>query len=174
MTQAIVGAIEPELGNAERERARRKPPDNLDAWSCYQRGLWHLFRFTKADNEAAEQLFQRSAVLDPGFSGAFMGLAIAGYWNVLFGHVDSANEVLASAFTAVRMAVSLDDKDAMAHWALGRVYTQMGDPRPQSPNLRPQSPSIQALPMVTSALVEHSSWPGAWSRRYPILIWHFG
>jgi adenylate cyclase len=127
MTQAIVGAIEPELGNAERERARRKPPDNLDAWSCYQRGLWHLFRFTKADNEAAEQLFQRSAVLDPGFSGAFMGLAIAGYWNVLFGHVDSANEVLASAFTAVRMAVSLDDKDAMAHWALGRVYTQMGE-----------------------------------------------
>jgi adenylate cyclase len=73
MTQAIVGAIEPELGNAERERARRKPPDNLDAWSCYQRGLWHLFRFTKADNDTAEELFRRSAALDPGFSGAFMG-----------------------------------------------------------------------------------------------------
>ena len=127
MTQAIVGAIEPELGKAERERARRKPPGNLDAWSCYQRGLWHLFRFTKADNDMAEELFRRSAALDPGFGGAFMGLASVGYWNVLFGYASSPNEALADAFTAARTAVSLDDKDAMAHWALGRVYTQMGE-----------------------------------------------
>jgi len=127
MTQTIVGAIEPELGSVERARARRKPPDSLDAWSCYQRGLWHLFRFTKADNDEAEGLFQRAAELDPGFSGAFMGLATVGYWNVLFGHAESPEETLASAFTAARTAVSLDDKDAMAHWALGRVYTQMGE-----------------------------------------------
>jgi len=127
MTQTIVGAIEPELGSAERERARRKPPDSLDAWSCYQRGLWHLYRFTKADNDEAEQLFQRAAELDPGFSGAFMGLATVGYWNVLFGNAESPVETLADAFAAARTAVSLDDKDAMAHWVLGRVYTQMGE-----------------------------------------------
>ncbi len=127
MTQTIVGAIEPELGSAERERARRKPPGNLDAWSCYQRGLWHLYRFTKVDNDEAEKLFQRAAELDPDFSGASMGLAIVRYWNVLFGQAESPEEMLADAFTAARTAVSLDDKDAMAHWALGRVYTQMGE-----------------------------------------------
>jgi adenylate cyclase len=127
MTQTIVGAIEPELGSAERERARRKPPGNLDAWSCYQRGLWHLYRFTKVDNDEAEEMFQRAAELDPDFSGAFMGLAIVRYWNVLFGHAESAEETLADAFAAARTAISLDDKDAMAHWALGRVYTQMGE-----------------------------------------------
>jgi adenylate cyclase len=127
MTQTIVAAIEPELGSAERERARRKPPDSLDAWSCYQRGLWHLLRFTKADNDEAEVLFRRAADIDPGFSGAFMGLATVGYWNVLFGQATSPEETLAGAFSAARTAVSLDDKDAMAHWALGRVYTQMGE-----------------------------------------------
>jgi tetratricopeptide (TPR) repeat protein len=127
MTQTIVGAIEPELGSAERERARRKPPGNLDAWSCYQRGLWHLYRFTKVDNDEAEKLFQRAAELDPDFSGAFMGLGTVGYWNVLFGHAEAPEETLADAFTAARTAVSLDDKDAMSHWALGRVYTQMGE-----------------------------------------------
>ncbi len=127
ITQTIVGAIEPELGSVERERARRKPPDSLDAWSCYQRGLWHLFRFTKAGNDEAELLFQRAAEIDPGFSGAFTGLATVGYWNVLFGHSAAPEETLASAFMAARTAVSLDDKDAMAHWALGRVYTQMGE-----------------------------------------------
>jgi TolB-like protein/tetratricopeptide (TPR) repeat protein len=127
MTQTIVGAIEPELGSVERERARRKPPDNLDAWSCYQRGLWHLYRFTKADNDEAERLFQHASELDPGFSGAFMGLATVRYWNVLFGHTESPEETLAGAFTAARTSVSLDDKDAMAHWVLGRVYTQMAE-----------------------------------------------
>ena len=127
MTQTIVGAIEPELSSAERERARRKPPGNLDAWSCYQRGLWHLYRFTKVDNDEAERLFEHAEELDPGFSGAFMGLAIVRYWNVLFGHAESPEETLADAFAAARTAVSLDDKDAMAHWALGRVYTQMGE-----------------------------------------------
>jgi TolB-like protein len=44
MTQTIVGAIEPELGRAERERARVKARDSLDAWSIYQRGMFHLYR----------------------------------------------------------------------------------------------------------------------------------
>jgi len=127
MTQTIVGAIEPELGSVERARAHRKPPNSLDAWSCYQRGLWHLYRFTKTDNDEAERLFQHAAELDPGFSGAFMGLAIVRYWNVLFGHAESPEETLDSAFKAARTAVSLDDKDAMAHWALGRIYTQMDE-----------------------------------------------
>ena len=49
ITEAIVGALEPELGAAERERARHKPPHNLDAWSCYQRGLWQVYRYQRAD-----------------------------------------------------------------------------------------------------------------------------
>ena len=33
VTEAIVAAIAPEIGDVERERAQRKPPDNLDAWA---------------------------------------------------------------------------------------------------------------------------------------------
>jgi adenylate cyclase len=40
ITTAIVQAILPELELSERERARRKPTDNLSAWEAYQRGLW--------------------------------------------------------------------------------------------------------------------------------------
>ena len=32
ITQTVVGAIAPELSLAEQERARRKPPERLDAW----------------------------------------------------------------------------------------------------------------------------------------------
>ena len=38
ITETIVTSIEPEIGAFERERARRKPPENLDAWGSFQRG----------------------------------------------------------------------------------------------------------------------------------------
>ena len=49
VTHAIVTTIEPHLADTERQRARRKPPDSLDAWASYQRGLWHLFQYTRDD-----------------------------------------------------------------------------------------------------------------------------
>ena len=73
ITEAIVGALEPELGAAERERARRKLPVTLDAWSCHQRGLWHFYRFRESDTMEALQLFERAIALDPNFGPAYAG-----------------------------------------------------------------------------------------------------
>ena len=39
ITDAIVAAIEPQLYAAENFRARRKPPQSLDAWNLVMRGL---------------------------------------------------------------------------------------------------------------------------------------
>jgi hypothetical protein len=39
ITGAVSGAILPAMERTERERAARKPPDSLDAWECYHRGL---------------------------------------------------------------------------------------------------------------------------------------
>jgi adenylate cyclase len=58
MRETIVGAIESELGAAERARAARKPPERLDAWDACQRGLWHMWQFGAEDNRKARQLFE--------------------------------------------------------------------------------------------------------------------
>ena len=42
ITEAVTIAIAPAIADAEQQRAMRKPPDSLDAWAAYQRGLWHL------------------------------------------------------------------------------------------------------------------------------------
>ena len=44
ITEQIVVAVEPEIQARERERARRKPPESLDAWELLQRGLSHFYR----------------------------------------------------------------------------------------------------------------------------------
>ena len=56
----IVGIIEPELGVAEQHRAKRKPPQSLDAWEQYQRGLWHYWRRDRHNAEEAEILFENA------------------------------------------------------------------------------------------------------------------
>jgi adenylate cyclase len=57
---AVTIAIAPAIAQAEQQRAMRKPPGSLDAWSAYQRGLWHLSTGSAEDNLLAEKFFQRA------------------------------------------------------------------------------------------------------------------
>ena len=49
VTESVVGALAPSLHKAELERARRKPPDNLDAYDYLLRALPHMFANTPAE-----------------------------------------------------------------------------------------------------------------------------
>ena len=46
----IVASIASEIEAVERNRAVLKPPSSLDAWEAHHRGLWHMYRFNRADN----------------------------------------------------------------------------------------------------------------------------
>jgi adenylate cyclase len=127
ITETLMAAIEPELGKVERERAIRKPPETLDAWTTFQRGLWHHYKFTKEENAQAQALFRKAIELDPNFSRALSALAHARYWDTLFGYSASPEEALNEALELARKAISLDDKEPFAHFALGRVQTLKGD-----------------------------------------------
>jgi adenylate cyclase len=126
MTQTIVGAVEPELSEAERVRAMRKPPGNLDAWETYQRGLWHLWSFTKEDMTEAQRLFQKVHELDPTFAIAHAYESYSHYLDTMLGFAKEPEKSLAAASTAANKALALDDKDPVAHFALGRVYMLQG------------------------------------------------
>jgi TolB-like protein/Flp pilus assembly protein TadD len=122
LTETIVGALDPELGKAERERAKAKRPENLDAWDVYQRGLWHLYHYTKEDIEKAQKLFRQATLLDPNLGVAFSGLAEAFYFSLVYGHSDTPEHDREEALVAARTAVELDGEDAVAHSTLGRIY----------------------------------------------------
>jgi adenylate cyclase len=127
MAQTITGAVEPELSAAERERAARKPPENLDAWETYQRGLWHLWNFTKDDNTEAQRVLRRAQELDPGFATAYAFESYSHYLHTMLGFSEAPGESLAAALTAAKKALAVDDKDPVAYFALGRVYMMHGE-----------------------------------------------
>jgi adenylate cyclase len=118
--------VEPELGAAERERAANKPPESLDAWETYQRGLWHLWRFGKEDMTEAQRLFQRVHELDPGFATAYAFESYSHYLDVMLAFSEEPEESLDAASRAASKALSLDDKDPVAYFAIGRVYMMRG------------------------------------------------
>ncbi len=123
ITATILGAIEPELGLAEQARARRKPPESLDAWDLYLRGQWLLFRYTCEDNVRAQDCFRRATALDPDFAASHAGLAYACHIAVIEGFSNDRATYIDEGVKAARRAVSLDDKDAHAYGVLARLLT---------------------------------------------------
>jgi hypothetical protein len=77
MAKQVAAVMEPEFATIEQQIAFRKPPQNLDAWDCYQRGLWHMWAFTTPGLDEAETMFKRAIELEPGLARAHAGLSYA-------------------------------------------------------------------------------------------------
>jgi TolB-like protein/Flp pilus assembly protein TadD len=120
ITHTIVGAIEPELGRAERERATVKARD-LDAWSIYQRGMTRLYRYTREDLAEARTLFRQAIAVDPGLGPAHSGIAEAYFYEAVYGFAPSLDANRDKAIAPATQAVALDREDAAAHCTLGRI-----------------------------------------------------
>src|SRR5690606_1570104 len=121
ITNAVIAAIEPAIERAEMHRALLKPPENLTAWECFHRGLWHCFRFTAKDNEIAHRLFVEAVTLDPHCSRAFAGLSFTPYSRAFLNTVQDVDREIREALDAASHSVDFDGRDSMGHWALGRA-----------------------------------------------------
>lgn len=122
MAEQIAAAIEPELARLEREAAVRRPPTNLGAWDCYQRGLFHLWGFTEPGMKEAEAMFRRAIELDPGFARAHGALAYVLLQETVVSEREGREALLDEALRLSRSAVSLDHQDCMNLCVLGRVH----------------------------------------------------
>jgi adenylate cyclase len=127
ITEAVTTAIAPAIADAERQRAMRKPPGSLDAWSAYQRGLWHFSKGTPDDNALAEKYFQQAIDLDPSFAGGYTGLNYAQTRAAGAYGQRSRSEIENSTLALARRAVALDGNDAEARTCFGEELMRRGD-----------------------------------------------
>jgi len=75
ITESVVGALQPTLKQAEIERARRKPPANLDAYDYVLRATPHVVANTPAEIAEAIRLLNEALRLDPVYAVAHALLA---------------------------------------------------------------------------------------------------
>lgn len=127
MTQTIAGALEPELHAVERERAARKPPESLDAWECYQRGLWNMWHYENEKMIAAWDLFQKAVDLDPGFATAYAYQSYCNYILVVLGFSEERDRLLEEGKLLAKKAMKIDTRDPVAYFSMGRNLMMLGD-----------------------------------------------
>ena len=120
ITEAIVAAIEPQIYAAENFRARRKPPESLDAWDLVMRALSHYWRVTRQDNVAAQELLERAIAIDPNYGQALGLLATSHIFGVHMGWSDKTMAPVAER--AALAAIRADGEDPWAHHALGCTH----------------------------------------------------
>jgi adenylate cyclase len=115
VTTNVVGAIAPKIEQAEIERAKRKPTENLDAYDLYLRGLaCFKNRFTREKFRESLRLFNEAIEHDPEFAAAY-GMAA---WCYVTLHtnawIDNRVQEVADATWLVERAVELGKDDAVA------------------------------------------------------------
>ena len=125
ITAQIAAAIEPRLGQIERQRIGHKRTEHLDAWHCYHKAFWHLYRFTIEDLESAKNWFNKAIDIDADFAGGHAGLAYASVQLAFYGEPSRRNSELQSALAASQKAVALDPSDAFNRYTLGRTLCLM-------------------------------------------------
>jgi TolB-like protein/cytochrome c-type biogenesis protein CcmH/NrfG len=121
ITEAIVAAIEPQLYAAENFRAKRKPPESLDAWDLVMRALSHYWRVTRQDNVVAQALLEKATAIDPSYGQALGLLAASQTFSAHMGWMDMA-ATTPIAERAAQAAILADSEDPWAHCALGCVH----------------------------------------------------
>ena len=65
ITEAVIAAITPAIAGAEQRRAIRRPPESLDAWAAYQRGLWHFGNTDPEEYALAQRFFSEPSISIP-------------------------------------------------------------------------------------------------------------
>src|SRR5580704_7253271 len=120
VTEAIVAAIEPQLYAADNFRARRKPPDSMDAWDLVMRALSHYWRVTRQDNVVAQALLEKAIAIDPNYGQALGVLATSYTFSAHMGWADMA-AIVPIAERAALASIQADSEDPWAHHALGSV-----------------------------------------------------
>ncbi len=124
VTSRVIGAIAPKLQQAEIERAAHKPPQSLDAWESFIRGL-HLFsQHSNSSTRDAIGMLEHAIELDPDYAKAHGLKAVCLAWRVFQGW-ENPVIAFAAASDSIRRAFA---SDAQEPWAfMAQAFVCMGN-----------------------------------------------
>ena len=127
VTEAVVGAIAPQLERAEIERAKRKPTESLDAYDYYLRGMAHLHLGSRESIDAALGQFNHALMRDPNFASACAMAAWCYFWRKVNGWMTDRPGEIAEGARLARRAVDLGRDDAVALTRGGHALAHLTD-----------------------------------------------
>ena len=123
VTQTIVSMLAVRVEEEKLELAKRKSPQDLQAYDLWLRGKKSLDHWTAEGNAEASHLFAEAIAIDPTFARAHAGLAAAYEWATWYSAWNETNRDLGeAALQYAQKAVEIDDTDYQPHTVLAWIY----------------------------------------------------
>lgn len=147
----VVRVILPSIRGAEIDRARRAPPQNLDAYGLAMRALPFVFASRPEATRRALELLHRAIEIDPDYG---LATALAAWCHgqlVMYNGTSAPAEETLRALQLVQRAAILDDEDPLVLAARCAVHT-----------MEREFDTAEALVTRALALDPSSGW--AWGR----------
>jgi TolB-like protein len=123
VTSNVVGLIAPKLEQAEIERARQKPTENLDSYDFFLRGLALTNKRALAE---ARAFFAKAYEQDPEYGPAYAMAATTLMFEQGFSGVPLTAEKRAEAIRLANLASRVASDDAFTLARAGHVLTYLG------------------------------------------------
>ena len=123
ITLSVVGAIEPSLLHAEIERAKRKRPDNLDAYDLYLHALPHVRVHMPSEADKALALLRQALSIQPDYPAAHAAAALCYEQRYMRGGLQKADKEAALLHARAAIEAGADDAETLvnAGFAIGLV-----------------------------------------------------
>ena len=122
ISDAVIGAIEPQLYVAEHERFRSRAPDSLDSWGFVMKAIPYVWTWGAADEIASAQALLRQAIeIDPQYPRANCLLAWTYAAQVQLG-IAELEPTFARAVAMAEEAIHRAPDDPFTHLAAGYTY----------------------------------------------------
>ena len=114
ITEKVVGVVEPNLQQSEIERAKRKRPENLDAYDLYLRALPRMMSMLPADARIAQGFLEDALKLDPNYGAAHALIAWCHEICYIRGGRDETDKIAGLRHARAAIASGTDDATALA------------------------------------------------------------
>jgi len=125
VVRAIATVLPGRIADANIERSRRKPTENLSALDYLLRGNYLAPR-RDGKHDDAIAAYKKAIELDPGCAAAYAGIAfteIKKIWDLS----TSDDDPIGRAYDNARKALAIDDHDYRSHGVMGLIYTERGE-----------------------------------------------
>ena len=120
ITESVIGCIQPQVYAAEHDRLKRKPPQSLDAWESFVRGMFLYSQHSDASTKDALNMLDRAIELDPSYALAHGLRAVCLAWRAFQGW-ENRDTAFAEAAEGADRAVACDPGEPWAYLAHGFI-----------------------------------------------------
>ncbi|GEO17614.1 winged helix-turn-helix domain-containing protein [Microvirga aerophila] len=142
ITESVVAVIEPKLLFTEADRVRRRPPQSLNAYDLYLRGLSLINEYTAEATFEALHCFDKALEYDPTYAQAMAASACYRGLSLFQGWAGQVEEPKSRSVQVARDAIAIAPNDPHVLWMAAFAIWVLAKDGPRAQELFRRSLSI--------------------------------